>query len=151
MPKDLTGLHVLSARLDSPSVKRALQTGIWWREVPFMLNHASNGDPEHAPLTNCRVDLVFRDGDELVVVDYKTDKDVTKETAEQYARQHHGGQGEVYQQGLTLGQRGRSERLDRSCIVLRAGSLRRSPPRYLASGRRPVGISRWISRKEDEQ
>ena len=49
--------------------------------------------------TNGRVDLVFRDGDELVVVDYKTDKDVTEETAEQYARKHHAGQGEVYAHG----------------------------------------------------
>ena len=55
---------------------------------------------ERAPLTNGRVDLVYRDGDELVVVDYKTDKDVTEETAEQYARKHHAGQGEVYAQGL---------------------------------------------------
>ena len=29
--------------------------------------------------------MVFRDGDELVVVDYKTDKDVTEDTAEKYA------------------------------------------------------------------
>ena len=50
--------------------------------------------------TNGRVDLVYRDGNELVVVDYKTDKDVQKDTAEQYALKHHGGQGEVYANGL---------------------------------------------------
>ncbi len=44
--------------------------------------------------------MVFRDGDELVVVDYKTDKDVTEETAEKYALAHHAGQGEVYANGL---------------------------------------------------
>ena len=44
---------------------------------------------------------MFRDGDELVVVDYKTDKDVTDETAEQYALKHHSGQGEVYAHGLS--------------------------------------------------
>ena len=45
--------------------------------------------------------MVFRDGDDLVVVDYKTDKDVTEETAEQYALKHHSGQGEVYSHGLS--------------------------------------------------
>ena len=51
-----------------------------------MVTHPANGDlPERAQLTNGRVDLVYRDGDELVVVDYKTDKDVQKDTAEQYA------------------------------------------------------------------
>jgi ATP-dependent helicase/nuclease subunit A len=89
------------ACLDSPSVKRAVELGIWWREVPFVINHAGEGEPvERAPLTNGRVDLVFRDRDELVVVDYKTDKDVTEETAEAYAKKHHAGQGEVYAQGL---------------------------------------------------
>ena len=48
-----------------------------------MISHAADGEAaERGPLTNGRVDLVFRDGDELVVVDYKTDKDVTKDTAE---------------------------------------------------------------------
>ena len=89
------------ACLDSPSVKRAIELGSWWREVPFMINHAHDGeDADRAPLTNGRVDLVYRDGDELVVVDYKTDKDVTEDTAEQYALKHHAGQGEVYAQGL---------------------------------------------------
>jgi ATP-dependent helicase/nuclease subunit A len=66
-----------------------------------MISHASNGQAAaRGRLTNGRVDLVFRDGDELVVVDYKTDKGVTKKTAEAFAREHHGGQSEVYQQGL---------------------------------------------------
>ena len=90
------------ACLDSPSVQRAIELGSWSREVPFMLNHAHDGqDANRAPLTNGRVDLVYRDGAELVVVDYKTDKDVTEETAEQYARDHHAGQGEVYAHGLS--------------------------------------------------
>ena len=89
------------ACLDSPSVRRAIELGSFWREVPFVVTHAANGDPpERAPLTNGRVDLVYRDGNELVVVDYKTDKDVQKDTAEQYALKHHGGQGEVYANGL---------------------------------------------------
>ena len=41
---------------------------------------ATANPPERAPLTNGRVDLVYRDGDELVVVDYKTDKDVHRRT-----------------------------------------------------------------------
>jgi ATP-dependent exoDNAse (exonuclease V) beta subunit len=59
-----------------------------------------NDSAARAPLTNGRVDLVFRDGDELVVVDYKTDKGVTEETAVEYAREHHAGQGEIYRLGL---------------------------------------------------
>jgi ATP-dependent helicase/nuclease subunit A len=95
-------ISMCRACLDAPSVKRAVELGSWWREVPFMIDHARDGDtPERAPLTNGRVDLVFRDGDELVVVDYKTDKEVTKETAEQYARKHHSGQGEMYAQGVS--------------------------------------------------
>jgi ATP-dependent helicase/nuclease subunit A len=83
-------------------VKRAVELGSWWREVPFMIDHADNAEEAgRAPLTNGRVDLVFRDGDELVVVDYKTDKDVTRETAEQHSRKHHAGQSEVYAQGLS--------------------------------------------------
>ncbi len=89
------------ACLDSPSVRRAIELGSFWREVPFVVTHAANGNPaERAPLTNGRVDLVYTDGNELVVVDYKTDKDVNKDTAEQYALKHHGGQGEVYANGL---------------------------------------------------
>jgi ATP-dependent exoDNAse (exonuclease V) beta subunit len=45
--------------------------------------------------------MVWRDGDELVVIDYKTDKDVTRDTAEQYAVEHHAGQAEVYTQALS--------------------------------------------------
>ena len=36
-----------------------------------------------------------------IVIDYKTDKDVTEDTAEQYALKHHAGQAEVYAQALT--------------------------------------------------
>jgi ATP-dependent helicase/nuclease subunit A len=94
-------ISMCRACLGSPSVKRAVEVGSFWREVPFVLNHAGNPEAaERAPLTNGRVDLVFRDGEELIVVDYKTDKDVTEETAEAYAKKHHAGQGEVYAQGL---------------------------------------------------
>ncbi len=79
-------ISMCRACLDSPSVNRALQLGSWWREVPFVVSHPSGGKAaERGRLTNGRVDMVFRDGDELVVVDYKTDKDVTEETAKKYA------------------------------------------------------------------
>ena len=89
------------ACLDSPSVKRALAA----RQLVARGAVRAQPRPTTASRrarrrsTNGRVDLVYRDGDELVVVDYKTDKDVTKETAEQYALEHHAGQGEVYAQG----------------------------------------------------
>jgi ATP-dependent helicase/nuclease subunit A len=64
-------------------------------------NGADPADPFTGPLVNGRVDLVHRDGDELVVIDYKTDRDVTKENAEEHAREHHAGQAEVYAQALS--------------------------------------------------
>ena len=95
-------ISMCRACLDSPTVRRAIELGSWWREVPFMINHAHDGAAaERAPLTNGRVDLVFRDGDQLVVVDYKTDRRVTEETAVQFAREHHAGQGEAYIDGLS--------------------------------------------------
>ena len=94
-------ISMCRACLDAPSVRRATELGSWWREVPFMIDHAGEADPaERAPLTNGRVDLVFREGDELIVVDYKTDKGVTEETAVQFARKRHAGQGEAYIEGL---------------------------------------------------
>jgi ATP-dependent exoDNAse (exonuclease V) beta subunit len=95
-------ISMCRACLDSPSVKRAVELGSWWREVPFVISHPADGKTaDRGRLTNGRVDLVYHDGDELVVVDYKTDKDVTEDTAEAYALKHHAGQSEVYRQGLT--------------------------------------------------
>jgi ATP-dependent helicase/nuclease subunit A len=90
------------ACLDSPAVQDALQSGRLWREVPFILNQAR--DPSEAqtgPLATGRVDLVYQtDGNQLVVVDYKTDKNVTERTAEQHALDHYSGQAEVYTHAL---------------------------------------------------
>jgi len=110
------------ACLESGSVQRALAGGSYWREVPFVLSRdgSSNGsaaragarvndaranaghaaDPFTGPLVNGRVDMVHREGEELVVIDYKTDRDVTKENAEDHAREKHSGQAEVYAQAL---------------------------------------------------
>jgi len=79
--------------------------------VPFVVSR----DGEEASTTG-RVALVHQDGDELVVVDYKTDKGVTEETAEEYTRQHHAGQAEVYQQALARGSR-LPVRRSRSCTA----------------------------------
>jgi ATP-dependent helicase/nuclease subunit A len=89
------------ACLKAPSVQRALACGQFWREVPFMLSRNGQVDPGREPLVSGRVDVVCRDGDGLVVIDYKTDKDVTRDTAEQYAVLHHAGQAEVYTQALS--------------------------------------------------
>ncbi len=53
--------------LGSAGVRRALASGSFHREVAFMV-----AGPDGA-LASGRVDLVFRDGEELVIVDYKTD------------------------------------------------------------------------------
>ncbi len=45
-----------------------------------MMSHTDGQGVDHTPLTNGRVGLVFSDGDELVVIGCKTDKDVIEET-----------------------------------------------------------------------
>jgi ATP-dependent exoDNAse (exonuclease V) beta subunit len=90
------------ACLLAPSVQGALAEGRFWREVPFVLSRAAEEtDADRGPLVSGRVDMVSRDGDELIVVDYKTDKGVTEDSAEQYAIAHHAGQAEVYAQALS--------------------------------------------------
>jgi ATP-dependent helicase/nuclease subunit A len=95
--------------LKADSVRAAYAAERRWREVPFVLSRAAgaaNGgaragvDPFTGPLTTGRVDLAYQDGGQLVVVDYKTDSDVTEENAEEHAREHHSGQSEVYAQAL---------------------------------------------------
>ena len=87
--------------LQAPSVQRAAASRRYWREVPFVLSRATDGaDPDRGPLVNGRVDLVYQENHELAVVDYKTDKNVTKENAEEHALEHHSGQAEVYAQAL---------------------------------------------------
>jgi ATP-dependent helicase/nuclease subunit A len=89
------------ACLKAPSVQHALAGGQFWREVPFVLSRNGEVDPDRGPLVSGRVDLVYLDGEELVVIDYKTDKEVTEDTAIQYAQKHHAGQAEVYSQALS--------------------------------------------------
>jgi ATP-dependent exoDNAse (exonuclease V) beta subunit len=93
-------LAMCRACLGARSVKEALAGGEWWREVPFVLSRTNDGSPFIGPLTAGRVDLVYRQGDELVVVDYKTDKGITQDNAEKLTLEHHGGQAEAYQQAI---------------------------------------------------
>jgi len=90
------------ACLQSASVCRALAGGRWWREVPFVVSR-SNGDvaANRGPLATGRVDMVYEEGGELVVIDYKTDRDVTADTAEAHALDKHSGQAEIYARALS--------------------------------------------------
>ena len=71
---DLGGRVVQMARscLDSEAVQREVADGKYWQEVSLTVPREDGG------FDNGRVDLMFRESDGLVVVDYKTDR-VTKE------------------------------------------------------------------------
>jgi ATP-dependent helicase/nuclease subunit A len=86
---EATDLVIDMARrcLDSDIVQRAIATGDIHREVPFVVEH--NGQ-----VLIGRLDLVFRDGDRAVVVDYKTD--LVQSGAEPAAAEGHRGQADVY-------------------------------------------------------
>ena len=77
------------ACLGSSSVARAFRSDSCWREVPFGIS----GDD--GALTFGRMDLLHRDGERLVVVDYKTDT-VTDSVG--VAVQEHRGQAQAYAQ-----------------------------------------------------
>jgi ATP-dependent exoDNAse (exonuclease V) beta subunit len=90
------------ACLRAPSLRRALAADRLWREVSFVLSDAEpDSDRDTGPLVNGRVDLVFRDADELVVIDYKTDAGVTAEDAAQHTIDRHGGQADAYRRALS--------------------------------------------------
>ncbi len=78
--------------LESPTVKRAIESNTIQREVPFTV-------PWDGGFATGRVDLVFRDGDDLVAVDFKTDM-VDTEHVQQHAAEHHSGQADVYAHAL---------------------------------------------------
>ena len=79
--------------LTSPTVKHALESGTYRREVPFTVMDAGG------PVVG-RVDLVFKDGDELRVIDFKTDA-LEGATPEAYTLEHHPSQAAIYQRALT--------------------------------------------------
>ena len=82
--------------LGSPGVQRALAADRYEREVPF------SAVLEDAAHVAGRMDLVYRDGDELVVVDFKTD---AVETAAEVdaATVKHSGQAAAYAIATELG------------------------------------------------
>jgi len=82
--------------LDSEAMARALASDGWYREVPFTVTRNDG-------FGTGRVDLVYLDEDELVVVDFKTD-DVSGDPAahEAFTLEHHSGQAEVYSEALAV-------------------------------------------------
>jgi ATP-dependent helicase/nuclease subunit A len=80
-------LELARACLTSSTVKAAVASGACWREVPFAVVG------EDGVLTFGRMDMLYRDGERLVVVDYKSDT-LSDGVAE--AVQEHRGQAEVY-------------------------------------------------------
>lgn len=78
--------------LKSPTVKRAIASGSCSREVPFVLA------TERGFLAG-RVDLVFRDGPAVVIVDFKTNM-VQADAAESHAAEHYSQQARDYVDGV---------------------------------------------------
>ncbi len=78
-------LHAVTAMarrcLGSAAVKRALASGSFPREVAFMVAGTDGA------LASGRVDLVFRQGGELVIVDYKTDT-VAEAAVDEHSERH---------------------------------------------------------------
>jgi ATP-dependent helicase/nuclease subunit A len=90
-------VHELATRcLKSPSVQRALAADRYEREVPFS---AVLDDGTHLA---GRMDLVYRDGDELVVVDFKTDAVETAADVDA-ATIRHSGQAAAYAIATEMG------------------------------------------------
>jgi len=89
--------------LASEVVQRALRSGLWWREVAFVVpgvGTENGGGALEAGLTSGRVDLVFEDGDGLVVVDYKTDRVPATEMSA--ATEVHRSQARGYARGVSM-------------------------------------------------
>lgn len=78
--------------LESDAVRRALAAGAWHREVPFMVPRPDG------TFASGRIDLLFREGEELVVLDYKTDAVSADEAP--VAAERHRGQAEAYAEAL---------------------------------------------------
>jgi ATP-dependent helicase/nuclease subunit A len=78
--------------LSSEAVRSALASGTYWREVPFTVTRGGG-------FAVGRVDLVYREGDALIVVDYKSEQ-VDAAQVEGHARTHHAGQAAVYAEAL---------------------------------------------------
>jgi ATP-dependent helicase/nuclease subunit A len=116
-------LELARACLTSSTVKVAAASGYCWREVPFGI-----ADPDGA-LTFGRMDLLFREGERLVIVDYKTD---TLAEGVGDAVQGHRGQAEVYARAAKTAT---GLQVDRVVFVFaRAGGAEAAIPRAELSG-----------------
>jgi ATP-dependent exoDNAse (exonuclease V) beta subunit len=73
-------LKMLKAFESGPLGKRFREIDIVGREVPMLLQ-------DDGFAWRGSIDLLYRDGDELVVADYKTDVDLTADRKENYGRQ----------------------------------------------------------------
>ena len=65
-------VSLVRVALESETVKRAVASGRWWREVPV-------GAPVGETVLERFIDLLFEEEGDLVVVDYKTDSLETEE------------------------------------------------------------------------
>jgi hypothetical protein len=85
--------------LASEVVQRALRSGRWWREVGFVVpGVAREGEGIEGGFTAGRVDLVFRQGEGLMVVDYKSDQASPAEAPAATAAHH--SQAATYVRGV---------------------------------------------------
>ena len=87
--------------LASEVVQRALRSGRWWREVGFVVPGVGSGNEgvsSEASYITGRVDMVFHDGEGLVVVDYKSDLVPASDVRAAIAT--HRGQAEIYALGV---------------------------------------------------
>ena len=84
-------LEMTQACLASPTVKRALAADAFWREVPYTVRVLGG-------YATGRIDLLFRENDQLVVVDFKSDA-VGPSAVTQQAEQHR-AQAEAYSGAL---------------------------------------------------
>jgi ATP-dependent helicase/nuclease subunit A len=91
--------------LASEVVQQALRSGSWQREVAFMVPGAAagnvHGEASRNGYTSGRVDLVFNDGEGLVVVDYKSDQVPAADVSA--ALEIHRGQAEIYARAIGAG------------------------------------------------
>lgn len=84
-------LEMACACLGSPVVARALAADELWREVPYTLRVADG-------YATGRIDLVFREGDDLIVADWKSDS--VGPAAVDAAAESHRPQAEAYVRAL---------------------------------------------------
>jgi ATP-dependent helicase/nuclease subunit A len=84
-------LALVRACLESDALARALRAERYWREVPYTLRVADG-------YATGRIDLVFEEGSELVVIDWKSDSVGPKQV--EVAAEGHRAQAEAYRHAV---------------------------------------------------